>query len=253
MATPQSLDLGRRREEGKYPRDKERPIAAQNRGKEVRLPERVKKGLLECAGSLTNGGISQMKLVRTSFVAALAGILLVAGVAQGQQKVLRDPAEPPTGAPHSKAPARMTKAVARQSVDTKSMLALINKLVACGTRLTLSSWTDPKRGAGCGRDQIAARLEEISKETGGKLQVIVDKFEATAERTSGKSIPLENVYAILPGADETLKKTVFLVSGHFDSRPSDVMDAQTDAPGADDDASGVAVSVETARLLSKLA
>lgn len=185
--------------------------------------------------------------------AAVFGVLLEAGAAQGQQKVQRDPAEPPAGAPRGKGPARMMKAVARQSVDTKSMLALIDQLVACGTRLTLSSWTDPKRGAGCGRDKIAVRFEEIAKASGGKLQVVVDKFEATAERTSGKPIPLENVYAILPGTDETLKKTVFLVSGHFDSRGTDVMDVNVDAPGADDDASGVSVSVESARLLSKLA
>jgi len=133
------------------------------------------------------------------------------------------------------------------------MAALIHELVSCGTRLTLSSWTDPKRGIGCARDKIVARLEEISKVTGGKLQVVVDKFEATAERTSGKAVPLENVYAILPGMDPVMAKTAFVVSGHFDSRPSDVMDPNADAPGADDDASGVAVSVECARLLSKLA
>jgi len=64
-------------------------------------------------------------------------------------------------------------------------------------------------------------------------------------------MPLENVYAILPGSDPNLAKTLFIVSGHFDSRPSNVMDPAADAPGADDDASGVAVSVECARLLSK--
>src|SRR5256884_916501 len=120
------------------------------------------------------------------------------------------------------------------------MRALIGKLVACGTRLTLSSWDDPKRGIGCGRDAIVARLNEIAKDSGGKLQVVVDKFESTSERTSGKPIPLENVYAILPGTDPKLAKTIFIVSGHFDSRPSNVMDTQADAPGADDDASGVA-------------
>jgi hypothetical protein len=73
----------------------------------------------------------------------------------------------------------------------------------------------------------------------------------TAERTAGKPVPLENVYAIVPGTDPKLAKTVFLVSGHFDSRPSNVMDPEADAPGADDDGSGVAVSVESARLLSK--
>src|SRR6266853_3981452 len=163
----------------------------------------------------------------------------------------RDPAEPAQGKPHAKILPRPGGAVARQSVDEKSMRALIEKLVGCGTRLTLSSWSDPKRGAGCGRDQIVARFNEIAKGSGGKLQVVVDKFEMTAERTAGKPVPLENVYAIVPGTDPKLAKTVFVVSGHFDSRPSNVMDPQVDAPGADDDGSGVAVSVECARLLSK--
>src|SRR5437773_498296 len=110
-----------------------------------------------------------------------------------------------------------------------------------GSALTLSSWTDPKRGIGCARDAIAAQLHEIAKDSGGKLQVVVDKFESTSERTSGKPIPLENVYAILPGTDPKLTKTIFIVSGHFDSRPSNVMDPAADAPGADDDASGTAV------------
>src|SRR4249920_2634501 len=131
-----------------------------------------------------------------------------------------DPAEPLTGAPHPKILPRPEGRVARQSVDEKSMRALIHELVSCGTRLTLSSWDDPKRGIGCGRDKIEARLNEIAKDSGGKLQVVVDKFESTSQRTSGKPIPLENVYAILPGSDEKLAKTIFIVSGHFDSRPS---------------------------------
>jgi hypothetical protein len=98
---------------------------------------------------------------------------------------------------------------------------------------------------------IAARFNEIAKDSNGKLQVVVDKFESTSERTSSKPIPLENVYAILPGTDPKMAKTIFIVSGHFDSRPSNVMDPNLDAPGADDDASGVAVSVECARLLNK--
>jgi hypothetical protein len=184
---------------------------------------------------------------------ACAFLVFVAGAmpAVAQRVAPRDPAEPATAKPAVKTLARPTGSVARASVDEKSMRALIRKLVACGTRLTLSSWTDEKRGAGCGRDAIAARMNEIAKVSGGRLQVVVDKFESTSERTSGKPIPLENVYAILQGSDATLAKMVFIVSGHFDSRPSNVMDAEADAPGADDDASGVAVSVESARLLSK--
>src|SRR5713226_3267867 len=163
----------------------------------------------------------------------------------------RDPAEPVQGMPQPRRLPRPAGGVARAQVDEKSMRALIRQLVACGTRLTLSSWTDSKRGAGCGRDHIAARFQEIAKDSGGKLQVVVDKFESTSARTSEKPIPLENVYAILPGTDPRLSKTLFIVSGHYDSRPSNVMDPRADAPGADDDASGTAVSVESARLLSK--
>ena len=188
------------------------------------------------------------RIVKAAFFALLA---LAEIPAVAQQVAPRDPAEPAQGKPQPKILARPAGRVARASVDEKSMRALIGKLVACGTRLTLSSWDDPKRGIGCGRDAIVARLNEIAKDSGGKLQVVVDKFESTSERTSGKPIPLENVYAILPGTDPKLAKTIFIVSGHFDSRPSNVMDTQADAPGADDDASGVAVSVECARLLSK--
>jgi len=185
-------------------------------------------------------------------VPALLALLALGPIpAIAQQVAPRDPAEPAKGKPQPKILPRPAGAIARASVDERSMRALIEKLVACGTRLTLSSWTDPKRGIGCGRDAIVARLNEIAKDSGGKLQVVVDKFESTSERTSGKAIPLENVYAILPGSDAKLAKTIFIVSGHFDSRPSNVMDPQADAPGANDDGSGVAVSVECARLMSK--
>jgi len=185
--------------------------------------------------------------------AFIAFFVFLAGAipAAGQRVAPRDPAEPASGKPQAKMSARPAGRLTRASVDEKSMRALIGKLVACGTRLTLSSWTDAKRGIGCGRDAIVARFNEIAKDSRGQLQVVVDKFESTSERTSGKPIALENVYAILPGSDPKLAKTIFIVSGHFDSRPSNVMDPEADAPGADDDGSGVAVSVECARLLSK--
>jgi Peptidase family M28 len=185
-------------------------------------------------------------------VAVLAGGLSAAPNF-AQQAAPRDPAESLHGQPQQKSLPRPYGAISRQSVDEKSMRELIHQMVSCGTRLTISSWTDPKRGVGCGRDQVVARLNEIAKESGGRLQVVVDKFEATSKRTAGVPAPMENVYAILPGSDPKYAKTVFVVSGHMDSRPSDDMDPKADAPGADDDASGTAVSVESARLLSKLA
>jgi hypothetical protein len=201
---------------------------------------------------MTNGISTHRRLLGSSIAISVCFWAAISP-AFAQRSAPRDPAEPQQGQPHPKLLSRPAAAIARQSVDEKSMRALIDQFVSCGTRLSLSSWTDAKRGIGCGRDHIVARLNEIAKDSGGKLQVIVDKFDSTSERTSGKPLHLESVYAILPGSDPKLAKTLFIVSGHYDSRPSDVMNAEADAPGADDDASGVSVSVESARLLSKAA
>lgn len=128
--------------------------------------------------------------------------------------------------------------------------AIVADLVSCGTRHSLSSWTDPKRGIGCGRDKVVRRFEEISRQNGGRLKVVVDRYETSSARTRETKVPMENVYAILEGTDPIRSKTAFVVSGHLDSMPSDVMDPNTDAPGADDDASGVAVSILSAHALS---
>jgi len=121
------------------------------------------------------------------------------------------------------------------------------ELVACGTRHSLSSWTDPRRGIGCARDRIAAFFESV-RPPGGK--VVVDRFEAANERTRGPA-PLQNVYLVVEGTDPARRKSAVLVSGHFDSICSDVMSAACDAPGADDDGSGTTVSLESARLVAK--
>src|SRR6266478_4266921 len=177
-----------------------------------------------------NNGISTHRgLLGSSFFASVCFWIAISP-AFAQQSAPRDPAEPQQGQPHPKVLLRPAAAIARQSVDEKSMRALIDQLVSCGTRLSLSSWTDAKRGIGCGRDHIVARLNEIAKDSGGKLEVVVDKFDSTSERTSGKPLHLESVYAILPGSDPKLAKTLFIVSGHYDSRPSNVMDTEADAP-----------------------
>ncbi|HMA28844.1 MAG TPA: M20/M25/M40 family metallo-hydrolase [Thermoanaerobaculia bacterium] len=114
----------------------------------------------------------------------------------------------------------------------------------------MSSWTDTKRGIGCGRDVVVRHLEAVENESGKRMRVVVDKFETSSPRTKNASVPMENVYAILPGADPALERTAFVVSGHYDSMPSDIMDPSADAPGADDDASGTAVSILAARALA---
>ncbi len=192
--------------------------------------------------------IGRLALAMIAPVVLLAGLLAFFPDSLAAQN---DPAEPAPGKPNPKLLPRPPGAIMRQEVDEKSMRDLIAQLVGCGTRHSLSSWDDPKRGIGCARDRILARLREIASRSGGKLQIVSDKFETTSARTSARSAPMENIYAILPGSDANLSKTVFIISGHFDSRASDVMDPNLDAPGADDDASGVAVSMECARVLSR--
>ena len=121
-------------------------------------------------------------------------------------------------------------------------------LVACGTRHSLSSWTDPKRGIGCARDKITGFDQRVAAGRAGS-SIVIDRFEASSDRTHGAA-PLQNVYLVSEGSDPLLKKTAFFVSGHFDSMCSDFMSAECDAPGADDDASGTTVSLESALLLA---
>jgi hypothetical protein len=176
----------------------------------------------------------------------LAAFVLVAAGRLAAQ----DPSEvPPTARAAAPAPPPATP-VARSAVDEKALAATVDALVACGTRHALSSWDDPKRGVGCGRDRILERYRAIAAASGRRLEVLVDRFEATSPRTSDKPARLENVVAILPGTDAVLAKTAFVTAGHFDSMPSSVMDPLSDAPGADDDASGVAAALEAARLLA---
>jgi len=177
-------------------------------------------------------------------LAAAATLLSIGALAQ-------DPAEPPKGRPQAAPLPPPRGAIARESVDESALRATVEELAACGTRHSLSSWSDPKRGIGCGRDRILARFQKLAKASGGRLRVEVDRFQASSPRTHDAPAPLENVLAFLPGTDPQLARTAFVVSGHFDSIPSSAMDSESDAPGADDDASGVAVSIECARLLSK--
>lgn len=220
--------------------------------------------MLECAFLLHPNVQREIKMFRCCRKASRCAVTILTPVVlllvliansstplAAQVSMGNDPAEPAQNKPDPKILPRPSGAIPRSAVDEKSMRELIERLVACGSRSSLFSWNDPKRGAGCGRDQIVSRFNEIAKASAGKLRVVVDKFETTSQRTNNRPVPMENIYAILPGSDPAMSKTVFIISGHFDSRASDVMDPNLDAPGADDDASGVAVSVECARLLSR--
>lgn len=141
-------------------------------------------------------------------------------------------------------------------ISAQRIQANVEKLVSFGTRSTLSA-QDPAaiasgRGIGAAREWIKSEFERYSKDCGGCLEVKTDSFtEAPTERIP-KPTRITNVYAVLKGTDPENAKRIVLVTGHYDSRNSDILDLKGDAPGANDDASGTAVSLECARVLSKL-
>ncbi len=108
------------------------------------------------------------------------------------------------------------------------------------------------KGIGAAREWIKSEFDRYSKDCGGCLEVKTDSFtEEPAERIP-KATEITNVYAVLKGADAANANRIVLVTGHYDSRNSDTLDVSGDAPGANDDGSGTAVSLECARVLSKM-
>ncbi|HEV2732701.1 MAG TPA: M20/M25/M40 family metallo-hydrolase [Terriglobales bacterium] len=158
--------------------------------------------------------------------------------------------------PLPKLPADPKITAALKEISPHQIHATIEKLASFGTRLTLSA-QDPSsiasgHGIGAAREWIKSEFERYSRDCGGCLEVRTDTFtQAPADRIP-KSTEITNVYAVLKGTDSENAKRVVLVTGHYDSRNSDTLDTTGAAPGANDDASGTAVSLECARVLSKL-
>jgi len=147
-------------------------------------------------------------------------------------------------------------AAALRQVSPQRIQANIEKLVSFGTRLTLSA-QDPAsiatgHGIGAAREWIKAEFERYSKECGGCLEVKTDSFTEEPTERIPNSTEITNVYAVLKGTEPANAKRMVLVTGHYDSRNSDTLDVSGDAPGANDDGSGTAVSLECARVLSKM-
>jgi hypothetical protein len=129
--------------------------------------------------------------------------------------------------------------------------ATIRKLASFGTRHTLSEADNPDRGIGAARRWIKSELESYANESGGRLIVEEDSFVQPVRPRVPRPTTLINLVAILPGDQPASKDRWLVVSGHYDSIPWPISDANSDAPGADDDASGTAVAMELARVMSK--
>jgi len=136
-------------------------------------------------------------------------------------------------------------------IKAENLETTVRKLVSFGTRHTLSDTKSKTKGIGAAQQWVKSEFDKYALESGRRLTAEIDYFEV---KTDGKRInkdsKLGNVMATLKGTDPTDNR-ILIISGHLDSRVSDVMNIKSDAPGANDDASGVAAVLELARVMSK--
>jgi hypothetical protein len=138
-----------------------------------------------------------------------------------------------------------------KEVNPDSLQSYIKSMVAFGTRSTVSSVTDRKKGIGAARNWVLSQFQRWAAASGGRLTAIVDTTTYPADgRRVKEPINLGNTVATLKGTDPNDDR-IFLISGHLDSRRTDVMDGTNDAPGANDDGSGSAAVMECVRVMSR--
>lgn len=133
-------------------------------------------------------------------------------------------------------------------VSEQRLRSDVEALVSFGTRHTLSEQDHSERGIGAAVHWGAEQFRETSEACGGCLEVVLPETMISGNRIP-EPVRLRNVVAIQRGAERP--DEVVIVQGHIDSRASDVMDAVSDAPGANDNASGTALALEAARVLSR--
>ena len=178
-----------------------------------------------------------MRLAAITLVSALVIVRAHAAFAQGAYASSSLLAHDPT---------RAREIVA--AVSPVELRATIEKLVGFGTRHTLSDTKSDTRGIGAARSWVATRFAQISKDCGGCLEVVTPSQTFTGARVP-QPTEVMDIVAIQRGASDPDR--VVLIAGHLDSRVTDIMNATSDAPGANDDASGVAAAIEAARVLSR--
>jgi Peptidase family M28 len=135
-----------------------------------------------------------------------------------------------------------------RQVDPDRIRATILRLVQFGTRHTLSSQTDPVRGIGAATAWVFGQMQAIAATSSGRMTVQQQSFVQPAGPRIPVPVTITNVIATLRGTASP--ERFYVVTGHLDSRVTDVLDGTSDAPGADDDGSGVAVVLELARLFA---
>ena len=139
-----------------------------------------------------------------------------------------------------------TAGEAMKAVEPARVRGTVERLASFGTRHTLSETESDVRGIGAARRWLDAELRSY----GGGVRVVSEAFDVPRSARVPEGAHLVNIYGVIEGTDQAARKRAYLVVGHYDSRVAGTMDAASDAPGANDDASGTAVALEVARVLA---
>src|SRR5215469_11345196 len=135
-------------------------------------------------------------------------------------------------------------------IDPNRIQATIEQLVQFGTRQTQSSQTDPVRGIGAATTWVTQQMQAIADNSNGNITVQQQTFQQ--QPVPGRITALTNITNVIATLQGTANPARFyVVTGHLDSRVTDVTDSVSDAPGADDDGSGVACVLELARVFAQ--
>lgn len=197
---------------------------------------------------MPSAGPTRRTFLSTAIAAASAGAaapLIGTALASPAYAEVKPPASPP---PPTAQLVDAELAALLAQVDPTNLQGTVTKLVSFGTRHTLSSQDDPVRGIGAARDWIYQTLQGYAAASAGRLTVQKQSFVQPAGPRIPVPTTITNVIATLQGASDPAR--TYVVTGHYDSRVTDVLNSTDDAPGADDDGSGVALVLELARILS---
>lgn len=174
---------------------------------------------------------------KLAVVLAAALVLVSPADAQRARRDAPARAEPPS-----------LNAIADQ-VSEQALRATVERLVGFGTRHTLSARDHPTRGIGAALNWTESELRRIARDCGGCLEIARPSDTVTRPPRIPNPTLVEDVIAIQRGTTDPNR--VIVITGHIDSRVTDVMNATADAPGANDDGSGTAAVIEAARVLSR--
>ncbi|WP_226390309.1 M20/M25/M40 family metallo-hydrolase [Penaeicola halotolerans] len=135
-------------------------------------------------------------------------------------------------------------------ISAENLEKYVTDMVSYGTRNTLSTQKDKDKGVGAAMQYVLRHFQEVAKTSNGRMTAEIDEFVIKADgRRIREDLPIGNVMATLKGTDPNDDR-VFIISGHLDSRASNVMNGEIAAPGANDDGSGVAAVMELARIMA---